>query len=82
MSLRPIELAAIAAELNEKLTGAVVQKVNATLPGRVWLELGVAAVLRRLVGAPAEEGGAVAEAAALQVVELHFDDELGAQRRP
>ncbi len=41
MSLRPIELAAIAAELNANLTGAVVQKVNATLPGRVWLELRV-----------------------------------------
>ena len=41
MSLRPSELAAIAAELNAKLSGAVVQKVNATLPGRVWLELRV-----------------------------------------
>ena len=41
MSLRPSELAAVAAELNAQLVGAVVQKVNATLPGRVWLELRV-----------------------------------------
>lgn len=39
MSLRPAELAAVAAELNETLVGAVVQKVSATSPGRVWLEL-------------------------------------------
>ncbi len=41
MSLRPSELAALAAELTAHLTGSVVQKVNATLPGRVWLELRV-----------------------------------------
>ncbi len=41
MALRPSELAAVAAELNAGLLGAVVQKVNATLPGRVWLELRV-----------------------------------------
>ena len=41
MSLRPSELALVAAELNAQLAGAVVQKVNATLPGRVWLELRV-----------------------------------------
>jgi predicted ribosome quality control (RQC) complex YloA/Tae2 family protein len=39
VSLRPSELAAIAAELHEHLVGAVVQKVNATQPGRLWLEL-------------------------------------------
>ncbi len=41
MSLRPTELGAVAAELNANLVGAVVQKVNATSPGRVWLELRV-----------------------------------------
>ncbi len=41
MSLRPSELAAVAVELQAGLIGAVVQKVNATLPGRVWLELRV-----------------------------------------
>jgi predicted ribosome quality control (RQC) complex YloA/Tae2 family protein len=41
VSLRPSELAAVAAELSAHLTGAVVQKVHATLPGRVWLELRV-----------------------------------------
>ena len=41
MSLRPSELAAVAAELNAQLLGAVIQKVNAMLPGRLWLELRV-----------------------------------------
>ncbi len=39
MSLRPSELAAVAAELDAHLTGAVLQKANAPAPGRVWLEL-------------------------------------------
>ena len=39
VSLRPSELAAIAAELDAHLVGAVVQKAHATVPGRVWLEL-------------------------------------------
>src|SRR5262245_55334761 len=45
-------------------------------------ELIVAAVFRRLVAAPAHERRPVAEAAALQVVELHLADELGLERRP
>jgi hypothetical protein len=45
-------------------------------------QLVVAAVLRRLVVAPAQEGGGVAEAVALQVVVLDLDHALGPQRLP
>ena len=40
------------------------------------------ALLRRLVGPPAQELGAVAEAAAGDVVVAHLDDELGPERHP
>ena len=46
------------------------------------LELIVAAVRRRLVGPPAQEGRRVAEAIALQVVVLHLADALDPQRLP
>src|SRR5256885_11404822 len=46
------------------------------------LELIVAAVLRLLVRAPAQEIGCVAEAVALHVVVLHFADALDPQRLP
>lgn len=41
MSLRPVELAAVAEELARDLAGAVVQKVHAPAPGRVYLEVRV-----------------------------------------
>src|SRR3982751_5047005 len=46
------------------------------------LELIVAAVPGRLVGAPAQETGRVAEAIALHVVVLHFADALDPERLP
>ena len=46
------------------------------------LELVVAARLRRLVGTPADEGGRVTEAVALQMVVPDLADPLGAKRLP
>src|SRR6478609_12128774 len=40
------------------------------------------ALFRRLVGAPAEEAGAVAEAAAGEVVVFDFDDQFRSERFP
>src|SRR4029077_2181482 len=45
-------------------------------------ELVEAALPRRLVGAPAQQGRAVAEATFADVIVAHLDDELGAQRLP
>src|SRR6185503_19582933 len=52
------------------------------LVGAGHLELGVAAVLRLLVGTPAQEDRGVAEAVALHVVVLHLAHALDAQRLP
>ena len=52
------------------------------LERRGHLELVIAAIRGRLVGAPALEDGRVAEAVALQVVVLHFADPLGPHRLP
>src|SRR5581483_1270655 len=52
------------------------------LVGRRDLELVVAALARRLVGAPAHEDRGVAEALALHVVVLHLAHALEAQRLP
>src|SRR6478735_6712632 len=52
------------------------------LERRRHLQLVVAAVLRRLVVAPAHEGRRVPEAVALQVVVLHLADPLRPQRLP
>ena len=48
----------------------------------ITLHLSHAALLRLFVGTPAEQPCAVAEAAAGEVIVLHFDDEVRAERLP
>ena len=50
--------------------------------GRSLLELVVAAVGRRAIGAPATERGGMPEAVALEVIEGDLAHELGANRLP
>src|ERR1043166_1610375 len=58
------------------------RKAADSLGGRFRPQLILAALLRRLVRPPAQEFGAVAEAAAGDMVVAHFGDQLGPQRLP
>src|SRR5688572_24710727 len=62
--------------------GAIRPENRGKFESRSDLELIVAAVLRRLVVAPAHERRGVAEAVALHVVVLHFAHPFDAQRLP
>src|SRR2546428_6091143 len=81
MAAAPPQAAEAPARLAREAIGVAGQR-------RQWVHLGLRLHLRQkawprgLVGAPAEELGAVAEAAAGEVVVADFDDQLGRERLP
>src|SRR3954452_2325734 len=58
------------------------QSLGQPLGRGLCAQLGLCALARGLVGAPADELGPVAETIAGDVVVAHLDDELGLERRP